>query len=90
MPPSGDPTAEDFVEPTTAVDPPPSSSSDAFLQSMLDTILIVQVTHGQILVDVLTELQALHDDLVSTRRSPSPPFDDDSYCPLAIRHKKGE
>ena len=52
--------------------------------------MTIQATQGQILVDVLTELQALHDDLVSTRRSPSPPFDDDSYCPLAIRHKKGE
>ena len=78
-PSSGDPTAEEFVDPTTTIDPPLSSSSDASLQSMLDTIMTVQATHGQILVDVLTELQALCVDLVSARRSPPPPpFDDDS------------
>ena len=66
-PPSSDPSIEEFVDPTTAVNPPPSSSSDAFLQSMLDTILIVQVTHGQILVDVLTELQVLRPDLASAQ-----------------------
>ena len=41
--------------------------------------MIVLTAHGQLLVDVLTELQALHVDLVSMRQSPpSPPFDDDS------------
>ena len=39
------------------------------------TILAVQ---GQILVDVLMELQALRVDLVSSRRFPPPPFDDES------------
>ena len=79
MPPSGDPIAEEYVDPTTAIDPPPSSSSDAFLQSMLDTILIVQVTHGQILVDMLTELQVLRPDLASARQfTTPPPFDDAS------------
>ena len=29
MPPSSDPTTEDFVDPTTVVDPPPSSSGDS-------------------------------------------------------------
>ena len=29
-------------------------------------------------MDVLTELQALRADLVSSRRSPPPPFDDES------------
>ena len=40
--------------------------------------MIVQAAQGQILVDVLTELQALYADLASARRSPPPPFDDES------------
>ena len=46
---------------------------------MLDTVMTVQAAHGQLLVDVLTELQALHAKLVSFRQSPRPPpFDDGS------------
>ena len=79
-PPSlGDPTAEEYVDPTTAVDPPPSTSGDSSIRSMLDIVMTVQATHGQLLVDVLTELQALHADLASIQRSPLlPPFDDKS------------
>ena len=74
----GDPTTEEYVDPTTAVDPPPSSSSDASLRSMLDTAMTIQAVHGQILVDVLIELRALHANLASARRStPPPPFDDE-------------
>ena len=40
--------------------------------------MTVQAAHGKILVDVLMELQALHADLASSRRSPPPPFDDES------------
>ena len=77
-PSSGDSTTEEFVNPTAIVDPPSSSSSNASLQSMLDTVKTVQAAHGQILVDVLTEFQALHVDLVSARWSPPPPpFNDD-------------
>ena len=76
-PPSRDPSIEEFVDPTTAVNPPPSSSSDASLRSMLDTVMTVQATHEQILMDVLAELQALRVDLASARWSPPPPpFDD--------------
>ena len=40
--------------------------------------MTVQATHGQLLVDVLTELQALRADLASAQRfSPPPPFDDE-------------
>ena len=42
----GDPTVEEYVDPTTAVDPPPSSSSDSSLRSMLDIVMTVQVAHG--------------------------------------------
>ena len=45
---------------------------------MGDTVITVQVAYGQLLVDVLMELQALHADLASARRSsPPPPFDDE-------------
>ena len=55
-PPFGDPSAKEFVDPTIVVNPPPSSSNDASIQSMLETVMTIQVVHGQILVDVLTEL----------------------------------
>ena len=57
-PPSlGDPIAKEYVNPTAAVDPPPTSSSgDASLWSMLETVMTVQAAQGKILVDVLTEL----------------------------------
>ena len=58
-PSSGDPSAEEFVDPIATVDPPPSSSSDSSIRSMLDTVMTVQAAHGHILLDVLTELQAL-------------------------------
>ena len=45
---------------------------------MLDTIMTVQAAHGQLLVDVLMELQALYADLAGVRwSSPPPPFDDE-------------
>ena len=78
-PSSGDPIAEEFVDPTAAVDPLPSSSSDSSIRSMLDTVMTVQAAHGQLLVDVLMEIQVLRVDLASARRSsPPPPFDDES------------
>ena len=41
--------------------------------------MTVQAAHGQLLVDVLTELHALRADLASIQRStPPPPFDDES------------
>ena len=77
---SSDPTAEEYVDPTAAVGPLPSSSSNLSLQSMLDIVMTVQVAHGLILLDVLTELQALRANLVGAKGStpPPPPFDDNS------------
>ena len=78
-PSSSDPSVKEFVDPTAFVDPPPSSSSDASIRSMLETVMTVQAAHGHILVDVLAKLQALRVDLVSVRHStPPPPFDDES------------
>ena len=74
----GDPTADEYVDPTTATAPPPSTSDDSSIRHMLDTVMTVQAAHGQLLVDVLMELQALHAELVSFRWSPPPPpFDDE-------------
>ena len=53
---SSGPIAEEFLDPTTVVDPLASSSSNSSLRSMLDTVMTVQVAHGQLLLDVLTEL----------------------------------
>ena len=78
-PSSGDPTADEFVDPTAAVDPSPPTLGDSSFRSMLDIVMTVQAAHGQLLVNVLTELQALQVDLASIRRSsPPPPFDDES------------
>ena len=40
-PSSGDPIAEEYVDPIAAVDPPPSSLSDSSIRSMLDTVMTV-------------------------------------------------
>ena len=77
-PSSGVPTAVAYVNSIAIVGPLTSTSGDSSIQSMLDTIMTIQVAHGQLLVDVLLELQGLHADLASIRWSlPPPPFDDD-------------
>ena len=55
----GDPTAEDFVDPTAAVDPPLFTSSSSFMRTMLEMCLIVQAAHGQLLLDLLNEVTTL-------------------------------
>ena len=53
-------------------------SDDSSIHRMLDTVMTVQAAHDQLLVDVLTELQALHAEMASFIRSPPPPpFDDE-------------
>ena len=39
--------------------PPPPTSNDSDIRRMLETVMTVQATHGQILVDMLDELRAL-------------------------------
>ena len=39
MPHFSDPTVEDYVDPIATVDPPPSSSSESSIRSMLETIM---------------------------------------------------
>ena len=52
----GDPTTEEYIDLTVAVDPPPSTLDDSNIRSMLDTVMTVQAAHGQLLLDVLMEL----------------------------------
>ena len=59
--------------------PPPSTLDDFDIRRTLETIMTVHAAHGQILVDMLDELHALRADLVSLRRSPSPPPFDDGF-----------
>ena len=40
-PSSNDPTAKEFVNPTATIYPPPSTSGDSSIQSMLDTIITI-------------------------------------------------
>ena len=64
------------VAAATAV-PPPSTLDDSDIRYMLEIVMIVQVAHGQILVDMLDELRALRADLEHLRRlPPPPPFND--------------
>ena len=76
----GDTTVEEFIDLVTAAAtaiPPPSTSNDSNIRRMLETVMIVQAAHGQILVGMLNEFCALQADLEHLRRSPPPlPFDD--------------
>ena len=73
---TGDTMAEEFVDLATAT-PLPSTSDDSDIRCMLETVITVQVAHGQILVDMLNELHALRADFEHFRQSPPPPpFDD--------------
>ena len=53
--------------------PPPTNSDDSDIQRTLDHVLTIQAVHGQILVDVLDEIRALHAELAQFRRSSTPP-----------------
>ena len=76
-PPFGDPSAEEYVDPTAAVDPEPSTSTATSTRSMLETVLTIQSAHGQLLLDLLNEDAALQAELAATRDAspPDPPSD---------------
>ena len=82
VPPTPSSTGADTAEVSgaTVADadvPPPTTSDDFDIRRTLDHVLTIQVTHGQILVDVLDEIRALRAELVQFRiSSPPPPFDD--------------
>ena len=77
-PPSSSDLATDaFIDPIAAADPPPFASDVSSIHHTLDIVMTVQATHGQLLVDVLAELQSLRANLASIRWSPPPPHFDD-------------
>ena len=59
--------------------PPLTTSDDSDIRHTLDHVLTVQVAHGQILVDVLDEISALHSELAQFRRPLLPPPFDDGF-----------
>ena len=62
---------------TDANVPPSTTSDDSDIQRMLDHVLTIQATYGQILVDMLDEIHALRAELAQFQRSSPPsPFDD--------------
>ena len=77
-PSSGDPVADEFIDPTTAAAPPPSTSDDSSICCMLDIVMIVQATHDQLLVE-----------LASFWWSPPPPPFDDEWLPFGNSSQKG-
>ncbi|XP_030939632.1 UDP-glycosyltransferase 83A1-like [Quercus lobata] len=75
--PSSDPSTEEYVDPTAVVDPEPSTSTTISTRSMLETVLIVQSAHGQLLLDLLNEVATLEAELAATSGAspPAPPSD---------------
>ena len=54
-PPSGDPSAEAYVDPTAVMDPPPFASSASSMCTMLDKVMTFQAMHVQLLLDLFNE-----------------------------------
>ena len=66
------------MDPTAAVDPPPSTSPSSSMRTMLEKCLTVQGAHGQILLDLLNEVVTLRANLANARGAspPAPPSDE--------------
>ena len=60
---TGDTLAKAYVDLATAIVPTPSTSEDFDIRRTLKTIMTVQATHGQLLVDLLDKIHALRVDL---------------------------
>ena len=58
---------------------PPTTSDDSDIRHALDHVLTVQVTHGQILLDVLDEIRGLRVELAQFQRSSLPPPFNDGF-----------
>ena len=62
-----------FVHPTIAMDPNASTSHSPSLRAMLETSMMTQVAHGQLIVKLLNKVAALRVDFAEHRSSfPSP------------------
>ena len=66
-PSTSDLAADAFVDPTAVAAPSPFALNVSSIRHDLDIVMTVQAAHGQILGDMLTELQALRADLASFR-----------------------
>ena len=66
------------MDPIVVVDPSQSTSSSSSMHTILETCLIVQAAHGQLLLDLLNEVAVLQADLANARGafSPAPPSDE--------------
>ena len=53
---SGDPIADVIIDLIDTTNSPPSTSNVANIRRTLDTVMTIQAVHGQLLVDMLTEL----------------------------------
>ena len=85
-PPSGDPPAEEYVDPTIAMEPKPPTSNTT-TRSMSETVLTVQFAHGQLLLDLIYEVATLWADLAASRDASPPP--DQSWLPFGNTSQKG-
>ena len=72
-------SGEASANPIDAAVPPPSTSDDFDIYRTLETVIIVQAAHGQLLVDMLDELRVLQVDFVHLRSLPLPPPFDDGF-----------
>ena len=68
VPPPPSSTGADAAETSSAAAadvevPPPTTSDDSDIRRTLDHVLTILAAHGQILVDVLDEIRALHAEL---------------------------
>ena len=82
VPPPPSSTGADTIEASSAAAAdanvlPPTTLNNSDIRRTLDHVLTIQAAHGQILVDMLDEICALHAELAQFRRSsPPPPFND--------------
>jgi len=60
---TGDTSAKVSVDLATIAVPPPSTSDVFDIRRTLETVMIIQMAHGQLLVDLLDEIRALRADL---------------------------
>ena len=63
----------DPIDAAAAAIPLPYASDVFDIRHTLETVMTVQATHGQLLVDLLDEIRALRADVEYLRCSPSPP-----------------
>ena len=87
-PPSSDPFAEAYVYPTTNMDPPPSTSSNSSLCSMLNTVMTVQA-HMDSFCWICSMSFMLCKHIDARGSTPQAPPFDESWLPFGNSSQKG-